>query len=196
MTAWGQVAKLGKFFNHSKVKFGFLETMINSYEYIIDDVIITNLNREAAHAPSYTYSIGFTKYYRDFYLSGNIDGKDSFYFSDSHNEKSNAYSIANINLGYRINKNTEISIWGKNIFNKAYAIRGFYFALEPVDLDGNGNAWDDEQLYLMYGEPLSFGITFRYNRGNKYTHKDIWSNNIALFIYYYHSISISIVCYA
>ena len=144
-------------------KFGFLETMINSYQYIIDDVIITNLDREAAHAPSYTYSIGFTKYYRDFYLSGNIDGKDSFYFSDSHNEKSNAYSIANINLGYRINKNTEISIWGKNIFNKAYAIRGFYFALEPVDLDGNGNAWDDEQLYLMYGEPLSFGITFRYN---------------------------------
>ena len=145
------------------MKIGFLETMINSYQYMIDNITITNPSREAAHAPSYTYSFGIIRNYKNFYFSANIDGKDKFYYSDSHNEISEPYSITNLNIGYQINDNIEISLWGKNIFNKKYAIRGFYFALEPIDLDENGNLWDDEKLYLMYGEPLSLGLTFRYN---------------------------------
>ena len=142
---------------------GFLETMINSYQYMIDNTTILVSKREAAHAPSYTYSFGFTKYYNNFYLSGNITGKDKFYFSDSYNEISEPYSITNIDIGYKMSKNIEISVWGKNIFDKKYSIRGFYFALEPLDLDQNGNPWDDEKLYLMYGEPLTFGLTLKYN---------------------------------
>ena len=136
-------------------KIGFLETMINSYDYMIDDIIINNLSRESAQAPFYTYSFGFTKYYKNLYLSSNINGKDAFYFSDSHNEKSNPYFIVNLNLGYKINKNMEISIWGKNILDNKYPIRAFYFALEPPN-------WEDK-LYLSYGEPINIGITFKYD---------------------------------
>ena len=45
---------------------GLLNTQIDSYEYYINDTLIVNMpQREAAHAPSYTFSGGFTKKYQD-----------------------------------------------------------------------------------------------------------------------------------
>ena len=139
----------------SYLNLGLLRTNINGYEYMIDTVTtFSNPDREAAHAPSYTFSAGFTKHYDNFYIGGNIEGKDKFYFSDSHNQISNPYSITNLYFGFKLNSNTDISIWSKNIFNKKYAIRGFYFKLEPPD-------WQDK-LYLMYGEPFTIGLTIKH----------------------------------
>ena len=38
-----------------------------------------------------------------------------------------------------------ISLWGRNITDERYAIRGFYFGLEPPNYE--------EKLYLSYGNP-------------------------------------------
>ena len=48
--------------------------------------------RDQAHAPAYQYNLGMTyDFIEALSLTVQIDGKDSFYFSNSHNQKSNAY---------------------------------------------------------------------------------------------------------
>ena len=134
---------------------GYLKTQINSYTYLTDESTATEFEtREAAHAPSYTVSWGFTKYYGLFSIGGDVQAKDKFYFSDSHNIESEPYSIANIHIDYIVNSNLGISLWSKNIFNAKYATRGFFFGLEPPNYE--------DKLYLSYGNPFTIGITLNY----------------------------------
>ena len=44
--------------------------------------------------------------------------------------------------------------WANNIFNTTYAIRGFYFGLEPPLYE--------DKLYLSYGEPFTIGLSLNY----------------------------------
>ena len=78
---------------------------------------------------------------------------EKYYFSDSHDQMSNPYSLLNLDLGYQKN-NVTISIWGKNITDERYAVRGFYFGLEPPNYEDN--------LYLSYGNPKEIGIKVSY----------------------------------
>ena len=150
---------------NSYIKVGLLKSMINAYDYTIQDVTINNEARESAHAPAYTYSVGLTKYYKYFYVSIDFTGKDAFYYDYSYNEKSKPYSLLNSSIGFKINDNTKISIWAKNVLNKKYSVRGFYFSLKPIDLNENGNYYDDDnsELYESYGEPLTIGLNLKYN---------------------------------
>ena len=54
-----------------------------------------------------------------------------FYFDDQNDHKSKPYNIFNASIGYK-KDNIEINLWGKNIFNTNYAIRGYTFALDPT----------------------------------------------------------------
>ena len=47
-----------------------------------------------------------------------------------------------------------ISLWGKNITDTRYAVRGFYFGLEPP--------YYEDKLYLSYGNPREIGIKLSY----------------------------------
>ena len=86
----------------SYLNLGLLKTKIDAYDYMINETtIITFDSREAAHAPSYTLSWGFTKYHKNINYGLNVESKDKFYFSDSHNEESEPYSIANIHFDYQ-----------------------------------------------------------------------------------------------
>ena len=134
---------------------GLLKTKITNYSYMTDQsTTIEFQEREASHAPLYTVSLGFTKHYKKFNFGANLEGKDKFYFSDSHNQESQAYLIANSYFDYQLNSNTIISLWSKNIFNKQYAVRGFYFGLEPPNYE--------DKLYMSYGEPFTVGLTLGY----------------------------------
>ncbi len=42
--------------------------------------------------------------------------------------------------------------WARNLFDKHYAVRGFYFGNEPPNFPN--------ELYLRYGDPRQIGITF------------------------------------
>ena len=137
------------------VNLGYLKTQINSYTYLTDESTITEFStREAAHAPSYSISWGFTKHYGAVSIGGDVQAKDKFYFSDSHDMQSDAYSLANIHIDYMVNSNLEISFWSKNIFNTKYAVRGFFFGVEPPNYE--------DKLYLSYGEPFTIGMTLNY----------------------------------
>ena len=97
---------------------GLLKTKITNYSYMTDQsTTIEFQEREVSHAPLYTVSLGFTKHYKKFNFGANLEGKDKFYFSDSHNQESQAYLIANSYFDYQLNSNTIISLWSKNIFS-------------------------------------------------------------------------------
>ena len=111
-------------------------------------------DRDQAQAPKYTYSVGCNYNLPDGLTLGmNVAGKDKFYFSDSHNLQSEPYQLANINVNY-IRDNWSISAWGKNILDTRYAIRGFYFGLEPPNYE--------DKLYVHWGDPIHYGLSLSY----------------------------------
>ncbi len=50
----------------------------------------------------------------------------------------------------------DISLWGRNITDEDYHIRGFYFGNDPRD------GYVDKTYYQL-GEPAVFGATFNYS---------------------------------
>ncbi|SDK38341.1 TonB-dependent receptor [Microbulbifer yueqingensis] len=115
--------------------------------------------RDVAHAPNYQYFTGaeyaFTP---SLLLRVEVEGKDSFYFSNSHDEKSIAYELLNARLTYRGN-NWEASLWGRNLTDEDYYTRGFYFSNQFGNNPANGYA---PEPYYQYGEPRVAGISGSY----------------------------------
>ena len=56
------------------------------------------------------------------FINCNVTSKDEYYFSDNHDEKSEFYSLFNVDLGYEKN-NFRISLWGRNITDVRYLIQ-------------------------------------------------------------------------
>ena len=82
------------------------------------------------------------------------DNKGEYYFSDSHDNKTNAYSIENLSFGRNFN-NVSLSIWVNNMFDKRYPVRGFYFGLLPPNYE--------DQLWISYGDPFQAGVSIEYS---------------------------------
>lgn len=109
------------------------------------------LGREQAHAPAYTLAGGIA--YRSesgMFARVDVTAKDEFYFSASHDQKSNSYGLVNTRIGYE-NENWLVSLWGRNLFDREYAVRGFFFGNEPPDFP--------DTLYTRFGDPRQFGLT-------------------------------------
>ena len=105
----------------------------------------------------YSYGLEWeSSWYLDsgLFASSHLFVSDGFYFSNSHDQKSENYELINLSLGYE-KEDFVVSAWIKNIFNRAYSNRGFFFSNEPPD-------WQ-EKLYLQPGEPRSTGISLTYN---------------------------------
>ena len=80
-----------------------------------------------------------------------ITGRDDFFFDVSHNQKSRPYELVNARLGYDY-ADWRLQIWARNLFDKDYAVRGFYFANEPPD-------FFPPQLYTRLGDKRQIGLT-------------------------------------
>ena len=112
--------------------------------------------RQVAHAPDYTFSLG-SEYYLNhrWTLSANIEGKDQFYFSDSHNAESGSYAIVNASANYK-HGNWNVNVWARNLFDKDYYTRGFFFGNNPA------KGYADEN-FKQFGEPRVAGVTLSYD---------------------------------
>jgi outer membrane receptor protein involved in Fe transport len=134
---------------------GYLDTKVEEFSYQMDSTTIEiGGNRAAAMAPKLTGSFGFD--WRDksgLFARTDLTYKDNYYFSDSHNQISNSYFLINLSFGKTIDAAT-ITFWARNIFDKRYAIRGFYFGLIPPEYP--------DELWLSYGDPRQIGLTFDY----------------------------------
>ena len=111
--------------------------------------------REQPHAPNYQYMLG-TQYRADngVYVRASVRGMDEFYFDTVHDQKSEAYTVADARIGYETEK-WEAYLWGRNLFDEKYATRGYYFANEPT--------YTDEKQYIRLGDGRQIGVTARYH---------------------------------
>ena len=132
------------------VNLGLLNTEIKSWESRPEIE-----GREQAHAPSNSYSFGLN--YRPTpvtYLNLHATGKSGFYYSDSHNNKSDSYILLNSSFGYNY-EDWVVELWVRNLFDEYYATRGFYFGNEAPDFA--------DTLYERHGDPRHFGLSIRYD---------------------------------
>lgn len=112
--------------------------------------------RRVAHAPAYQFSLGGEYYFaRNWTFTANMEGKDEFYFSNSHNSKSGSYVIYNASLEYR-QDNWKFTLWGRNLFDKDYYTRGFFFGNDP----GTNYA---PTTYKQFADPRVIGMTVSYD---------------------------------
>ncbi len=131
---------------------GVLDAKFDSYKNP-DAAAFNPEGRQVAHAPRYTFNLGSEYYANDYWtIRANVEGKDAFYFSDSHNAKSNGYALLNASADYQYDKHWKVRIWARNLLDKDYATRGFFF--------DNGFG---EQRYVQYGEPRIAGVTVTYD---------------------------------
>jgi outer membrane receptor protein involved in Fe transport len=111
--------------------------------------------REQAHAPGWQYSLSAEwNRGRGWMARADLLGSDDFYFDASHDQKSEPYTLLNLRLGYEF-ENWSIHAWGRNVTDERYAVRGFYFGLEPPDFA--------DKLYVQQGDPRQFGVTLRWS---------------------------------
>jgi iron complex outermembrane receptor protein len=136
---------------------GILEAKLgNLIALDVNDEPLDQTGRDQAHAPAYQYNLGVTyDFIETLSLTLQVDGKDSFYFSNSHNQQSDAYELLHANLNYQEGPLT-LSLWGRNLLDKDYHVRGFYFKNNP------NKDWIAES-YTQLGEPRVFGLSANYD---------------------------------
>jgi iron complex outermembrane receptor protein len=135
---------------------GLLKTKITEHEN--SDPEAFNLhNRAAAHAPEYNFATSL-QYDLSEKLSAilEVEGKDEFYYSDSHNYQSQSYSLINARLVYAAN-DFELSAYINNATDKDYGVRGF----SGWDADPRSGAGFDETEFQQLGAPRVIGVSVR-----------------------------------
>ena len=132
---------------------GLLQTELDQYITPDGD---DKSGRDQAHAPRYQFALGGEySLLGGWYVRAEMEGKDSFYFSDRHDEKSTSYHLFNARLGYR-SEQWSVALWGRNLLDKEYQTRGFGFANDPRDFYSSGG-------YYQLGEPRVIGATLSWN---------------------------------
>lgn len=107
--------------------------------------------RAEAHAPTYSLAAGAEfRFARGFFLRADVMARDAFYFDVSHDRRSASFERANLRIGYR-NERLSFTLWGTNVWNESYAVRGFFFGNEPPDFPAT--------LYTRRGDPRQLGLT-------------------------------------
>jgi iron complex outermembrane recepter protein len=115
---------------------------------------------EQAHAPGWQYFAGAEyRFSPAFYLRVESEGKDSFYFSNSErlvpersDVRSERYGLWHASVGYQADR-WSLKLWARNLTDKAYAVRGFYFGNDPRDFYA-------PRGFFQLGEPRRYGVTF------------------------------------
>ena len=135
-----------------------VEGSLGLLETDYDTPLSANLDRrDQAHAPLYQFALGASlQVSENLIWTADIEGKDKFYLSSSHDEQSDSYWLLNTNLAYSADQ-WSLSVWGRNLTDKDVIVRGFggfgndprkYYATEP---------------YYQLGEPRTFGVSGQYN---------------------------------
>ena len=113
-------------------------------------------DREQAHAPRYQRALNATWHHPAGWIARlDVAGTAAFYFDVPPNDtRSKAYTLTNLKLGYETARWSGY-VWGRNLFNETYAVRGFFFGNEPPDFA--------DKLYIQRGDPRTVGVTFNYS---------------------------------
>jgi len=117
---------------------------------------VTLPDRALAHAPHWQAAVNIT--YRDPrgpFARVDVTGMGSYYFDLPPNPTtSTPYGLVNGRLGWQ-SMHWSASLWGRNLLDKRYAVRGFYFADSPFD--------PTNHLYIQLGDPRAWGVDLQYS---------------------------------
>jgi outer membrane receptor protein involved in Fe transport len=135
---------------------GVLKTKITEHNNSDPDAF--NLeNRAAAHAPEYSYATSVNYDLSDKLTAIlEVQGKDEFYYSDSHNYQSQSYNLVNARLVYTAN-DFELSAYINNTADKDYGVRGF----SGWDADPRSGDGFDETEFQQLGSPKVIGMSVK-----------------------------------
>jgi outer membrane receptor protein involved in Fe transport len=112
--------------------------------------------RDVAQSPRYQYNAGLDYFFGgNWKFNTNIEGKGSYYFSDTHDQKADSYTLWNGSLEY-VKGEWSATLWARNITNENYYVRGFYWGNNP-------STYYADTLYTQLGAPRTFGVTLSYD---------------------------------
>jgi len=110
--------------------------------------------REQAHAPQYQYDLGVEyRSTRGAFARVDFVGLDDFYFDDSHDERAPSRLLTNLKAGVS-GKHWRAEVWVRNLFDRYYSQRGFFFGNEPPEFT--------PKRYVQAGDPRQAGVTLAY----------------------------------
>ena len=109
-------------------------------------------SRELANSPHWQAALNATvRDPRGPFARVDVTGMGSFYFDLPPNStRSHAYGLVNGKMGWE-QERWAAYLWGRNLLNKNYAVRGFYFGDEPPDFTS--------KLYVQLGDPRTWGAS-------------------------------------
>jgi iron complex outermembrane receptor protein len=111
--------------------------------------------RDSAHAPNYQLGLAANWHSTSgWFARAAFHAVDAFYFSASHDERSDAYQLVNLLLGYESGR-WSATLYARNVLNERYAVRGFFFANEPPD-------WEPKR-YTQSGDPRQVGLRLSFS---------------------------------
>ncbi|HEU5134724.1 MAG TPA: TonB-dependent receptor plug domain-containing protein [Steroidobacteraceae bacterium] len=110
--------------------------------------------REQAHAPQYQYDLGVEyRGARGAFARVDFAGLDDFYFDDSHDERASSRLLTHLKAGIS-GKHWRAEVWVRNLFDRYYSQRGFFFGNEPPEFTPT--------RYVQAGDPRHAGVTVTY----------------------------------
>jgi outer membrane receptor protein involved in Fe transport len=129
----------------------WMDTRFHGYEFGERDLE----GREFAHAPEWKAALAATWRHPAGWMARlDLSGEAGFYFDTSHDQRSDSRFLASLRTGYEAER-WSVELWGRNLFDERYPVRGFYFGNEPPDFPA--------RLYLRWGDPRQVGLTARYS---------------------------------
>lgn len=108
--------------------------------------------RKQSHAPGWQFHTGVEFRPIDgWFFRLDAEGKDEFYFSDSHDVQSDDYVLLHASAGYETER-WRVSIWSRNLTDEDVFTRGFFFGNDPREgYTAKG--------YTQLGEPRRYGAS-------------------------------------
>jgi iron complex outermembrane recepter protein len=136
---------------------GLLQTRYHGF--IQDGALLPD--RSLPNAPAWQAAVNLT--YRDprgLFARVDLTGMGSYYFDLPPNTTtSRPYGLVNGRVGWQA-RGWEASLWGRNLLDKRYPVRGFFFSDTPRDFLADPPV---NRLYTQLGDPRAWGVTLSYS---------------------------------
>lgn len=130
---------------------GLLSTSLDGITREGDDGVEDISGRDQAHAPAYQLNTGVNFIISDAITATvEMDAKDNFYYSYSHDEQSDDIVLLHANVTYAVD-NWQVSVYARNLTDETYGTRGFFFGNDPRD-------GYEAKLWQQLAEPMRVGV--------------------------------------
>ncbi len=141
---------------HARVELsGALTLLDSSYEDFESAGGINQIDgREQPFAPTYSYhASALYRLWRAWYVQAEVEGRDEMFLAAGHDGKARGHDLLHLKTGWEAER-WSVAMRVRNVFDQETVVQGYQFGLEPPAFE--------EKLYVTYGEPVRFDITFDY----------------------------------